>query len=213
MSKKRLQLSIPKENLPPVKSRFDFTMNDEDFEEYTRGFIPHTTIADTNKCVKLFQDWMKERNALFPKDRVPEDILTFQDKSALCKWLCKFSTEVRKKYGTCYPPKTIHHYLMGIQRHIRLQTKTPVNLITDTEFLQLRNLLDALYRKLHSSGVGTSIKKTPVLTDEDEETLWTSGILDPETPQGLLNCVFFKRKKFLSQRGCGTSGLEAVSAH
>ena len=29
------------------------------------------------------------------------------------------------------------------------------------------------------------------LTDEDEEKLWLSGVLNFETPQGLLNCVFF----------------------
>ena len=39
--------------------------------------------------------------------------------------------------------------------------------MNDKEFIKLRNLLDTLFRKLHS--VGTSSKKTPVLGDDDEE--------------------------------------------
>ncbi len=64
--------------------------------------------------------------------------------------------------------------------------------MSNPEFLPLRNLLDCLYQKLHSAGIGTSVKKTEVLNDEDEEKLWASGVLNPDTLQGLLNCVFFK---------------------
>ena len=74
-------------------------------------------------------------------------------------WLCKFASEARKKDGEPYHPKAIHHYIMGIQRHIRQTTKSSVNLLTNPEFLQLQNLLDALYRKLHTAGIGTTIKE------------------------------------------------------
>ena len=52
---------------------------------------------------------------------------------------------------------------MGIQRHIRQTTKSSVNLLTDLEFLHLQNLLDALYPKLHTAGIGTTIKKASIL--------------------------------------------------
>ena len=196
MARRRL-LSTGKEN----SKRFDFALDDDDFEEHTRGFVPATTAADTQKCMKLFEDWKKERNSLFPGDKVPEDVIVSDDKGKLCKWLCKFSMEARKKDGTHYPPKTIQHSLMGIQRHIRLQKQSTINLVSDPEFLPLRNLLDSLYRKLHSAGIGTSVKKTEVLSDEDEETLWASGVLNPDTPQGLLNCIFFLNGKNFCLRG------------
>ena len=66
-----------------------------------------------------------------------------------------------------------------------------VNIISDVEFRPLRNLEDSLYRKLHGAGVGATVKKTEPLTSNDEEQLWSSGILDPSSPQGLLNCIFF----------------------
>ena len=54
--------------------------------------------------------------------------------------------------------------------------------------MQLKNLL---YRKLHSQGIGCSVRKTEVLSNDNEEKLCISGVLNPDTPQGLLNCVFF----------------------
>ena len=76
---------------------FDFSYDDDDFETYTRGFVPTTTATDTQKCVKLFNDWKKEWNLCFPSDSVPEEILLDDDKTKVCKWLCKFGLQVRKK--------------------------------------------------------------------------------------------------------------------
>ena len=107
--------------------RFDFMLDDDDFEEeHTQGFVPVTTAADTQKCIKLFEDWKREWNSLFPADKVPEGIL-LTDKGHQGKWLCKFSIEARKKDGTHCPPKTIQHYLMGIQRHIYTCRTSPTS--------------------------------------------------------------------------------------
>ena len=192
--------NIPEKRCSLAKNRFKFD-DDDDFEQYKKGFIVKNTADDTQKCLKLFNEWKNERNAMFPNDPVPQDILQGGNKVELCKWLSKFAIEVRKKDGSPYPPRTIHHYLSGIQRHIRTEEKLEINLMNDKEFIELRNVLDTLFRKLHSEGVGTSSKKTPVLGDDDEEQLWTSGVLDPETPQGLLNCVFFLNGKNFCLRG------------
>ena len=93
---------------------------------------------------------------------------------------------------------------MGIQRYIHTEKNNNLNIINDSTFLPLKNLLDSLYRRLHSEGVGCSVKKTEALTDNDEDSLWTAGILDPHTAEGLLNCVFFLNGKNFCLRG----GLE-----
>jgi hypothetical protein len=196
---KRSQL--PSKDLPPSKGRFNFDVEDDDFEELTRGYVPPNTANDTQKCVKLFTDWQSTRNQSFPDNPVPDKILESKDTGQICKWLCRFATEARKKDGTPYPPKTIHHYIIGIQRYIRQKMKTSVNLLADPDFLPLQNLLDALYRKLHAAGVGTTSKKTPVLTMEDEKHLWESKALNPDTPEGLLRSVFFLNGKNFCLRG------------
>ena len=68
------------------------------------------------------------------------------------------------------PAKRIHHYLLRIQQHICQITKAPINHLTDSEFLESANLLDALYRMLYVTGfVMLSKKKTAALTTEDED--------------------------------------------
>lgn len=61
--------------------------------------------------------------------------------------------------------------------------------------------MDVLFRKLHLAGVGTTVNKTPVLSQLDEDQLWASHVLDPDTPQGLLNCLFFLNGKNFCLRG------------
>ena len=198
MAKRTSQSSDPG---PSAKtSRFQFASDDDDFEELSRGYVPQNTSADTQKCLKLFNEWAEERNKRFPQQKVPQNIILSDNLGDLCQWLCRFSTKIRKKDGTRYPPRTIHHYLMGIQRYIRTEKNSSVNIITQSEFNPLKKLLDALYRKLHSEGLGCSLK-TEAVTEEDEEQLWAKRILDPETPQGLLNCVFFLNGKNFCLRG------------
>ena len=181
---KRLPLDA-RDSVPSAKTRFNFDSNDDEFEQYKQGFIAENTADDIQKCLRLFNEWKKERNSVFPNDLMPQDILKDGNKVKLSKWFSKFATEVRKKDSFPYPPRTIHHYLCSIQRHLRTKEKLEINIMNDKEFIELRNVLDNLFCKLHSEGVGTSLKKTPVLDNDDEEQLWRSGVLDPETPQGL----------------------------
>ena len=83
----------------------------------------------------------------FPSNKVPANILLADDHTLPAKWLCWFSTEARKLDSELYPPKTLQHYLMRIQRHTRKQKEKQINLMTVRGFIVLRNLLDSLYRK------------------------------------------------------------------
>ena len=119
------------------------------------------------------------------------------NKKRTCEWLCWFATEIRKNtdHRIIAKQATISWASRGISN------RAPINFLTNAEFLQLRNLLDSLYGKLHASGVGTSTKRMPALTADDEDKLLTSKVLNPEMPQGLLNCVFFLNGKTFCLRG------------
>ena len=98
---------------------FNFDLEDDDFEDMCRSFVPKNTMADTDKCVQLIQSWEQARNVPFSSDEVPAEILLTDDYTLLTKWLCRFSTEARKIDGEPHPPKTLQHYLMEIQHDIR----------------------------------------------------------------------------------------------
>ena len=52
-----------------------------------------------------------------------------------------------------------------------------------------------LFCELCSKGLGSQSKPTEILTSEDEEKLWATGLL---TPKSLLNAViFYTNKNFL----------------
>ena len=185
-------------------SRFSFDLDDDDFEQLSRGFVPENTAADTQKYLKLFQDWVEERNSRFPEHKVLENILLSDDLRELCKWLCRFCTEIRKKDGSRYPPRTIHHYLMGIQRHIRVEKKSSVNIISQSEFVPLKKLLDVLYRKLHSEGLGCSLQKNEAVSDEDEEQFGLNVFLIQRHPR-VSSIVFFSSMEKTSVYAVGLS--------
>jgi hypothetical protein len=82
-----------------------------------------------------------------------------------------------------------------------LAPKKEINLLGDPEFSTLKNVCDTYYRQLHSSGIGTEVQSTAVLTDVDEDRLWTSGVINLTTPCGLANAVFFYNGKNFCLRG------------
>ena len=54
---------------------------------------------------------------------------------------------------------------------------------------------------LRSVGVGREVKHARVLTKDDEEKLWQSGVMDTKTPKALQNAAFFIVRKMFSLRG------------
>ena len=91
---------------------------------------------------------------------------------------------------------------MGLQRQVHsLHPGKPVNFFSGPAFHHLQKVCDAFYRGLHTMGIGADLKATEVLTKDEEETLWKTGVLNTETPDGLLNAVFFLNGKNVCLRG------------
>ena len=84
------------------------------------------------------------------------------------------------------------------------------NLFSDQEFKLLKNLCDSVFKKLHSKGIGASLKTTAVLSSDDEKKLWDTNVLNLETPIGLLRTVFFfyNGKNFCLQGGTEQCNLK-----
>ena len=82
--------------------------------------------------------------------------------------------------------------LAGLQRHMRLvKPSEEMKIFQDVAFKSLRNVCDSVFKKLHSKGIGTEAKATPVITANEEDVLWNKKILELDSPIGLLRAVFF----------------------
>ena len=102
-----------------------------------------------------------------------------------------------------YPPSTLHQLLCGILRRMReLNPNCPTFLDkSDNRFRNLQGTLDSYFHKLHSEGIGRKVKHAEVITTDEEDQLWESGVLNVTTPRGLQNAVFYTIGKLFCLRG------------
>ena len=175
----------------PDDDRFDFNITSDDLSKFMEGNTPANTEKSTSWAIRNFEEWQRARNVKFPNDTCPEDIFVQPDKSKICEWLCKFISETRKSDGEEYTPRSLYLILAGIQRHIRkLRPLDTINIFEDVQFKALKNVCDSIFKRLHRKGIGIETKETAVLSRDDEDTLWDKGVLDLDTPKGLLRAVF-----------------------
>ena len=64
-------------------------------------------------------------------------------------------------------------------------------------------ICDCVLKKLHSKGIGASLKTTAALSAGDEKKLWDTNLMNLKTPIGLLRVIFFCNiGKFLPTGWC-----------
>ena len=61
--------------------------------------------------------------------------------------------------------------------------------------------LDVHFNKLHSSGIGRQVNHADVISKQEENKLWESGVLGDSEPKSLQNKVFYTFGKMLCSRG------------
>ena len=171
--------------------------------EAKKGYVPPNTLKSTAWAVRVFEDWRKQRNAKSPSKIIPDNVLLTGDNASLCEWLCVFCKEARKVDGEPYTPRSISQLLAGIQRYIRRETDSGITLVNgkDPVFQPLHRLLDSLFRDLHAQGIGATRRRSSTLSKDDEDRLWSMGVLGVKTPEALINAVFFHNGMFAILHG------------
>ena len=105
--------------------------------------------------------------------------------------MTRFILEVRKRDGSVYTPNTLHHITAGVMRHLRWNGRQDIDFFRASEYNNFRQSLDAEMKRLQSLGIGAKKKQAKVLTEAEEELLWTEGLLGGKTPRMLLDTVVF----------------------
>ena len=210
-AKKRKSLSLKKpgkENSNPA-ARFDDAFaaaSDDQYDQLAKGFVPKNTGKCTNWALNNFSEWCRQRNARFPdQDQCPEDLITETpyDNAKLCHWLCRFVAETRQKNGAKYPATTLYQLLCGLNRFMHSVDPRAPNLvdIKNPDFHQLHSTMDSVFHSLRMEGVSVQVKHAPIITKEEENLLWSQGILNLSTPLCLLRAVFYSNGKIFCLQG------------
>ena len=150
--------------------------------------IPATTAADMKYCVKIWNQWCSHRLVKYGDVIPPLDHPELTVKS-LAENLSSFIFEVRKQDGTEFPPDSLHHIVSGIQRFLRWNGKPEIDIYKDPGFADFRICLDSEMKRLQRAGLGSKKKKAKPLTAEEEELLWTKGLLGSGSPQALVDTM------------------------
>ena len=214
-----LRLRMDKENIDPdsdfkplkrkkvskcePSKRFKTATSEEEINVITKGYIPNNTKRSTSWSVKVFNEWRCAREGL---KKCPENLFQSPVPEDLNYWLPRFINEVRKSDGDPYPPRSIHQILAGLQRHmLDLNYCSPKFLDRQNKmFKPIHGACDSVYHSLHSSGVGTSVRHTSVITPLEEKKLWDSRIFGICDPKSLQRTVFF----YIGKRFCIRGGEE-----
>ena len=164
--------------------------------EYSKGFTPDNTAKNTRWALNNFYEWVTWRNGKEgATDLVPSDLLENGSPVDVL--------ETRNQKGGKYPTSTLNLLLAGIRRHmVSVNPKAP-NILDekDPTFAGLRGVRDRVARELRGDGIGTEVKHAPAISYEEEELLWSTGVIGFETPTSLLNVMFYNNGKVLMLRG------------
>ena len=118
----------------------------------------------------------------------------------LAKSMEMFVLEVRKKDGTEYVPSTLYHMVCGIMRHLRASGDISIDFFKNDEFIDFRSTLDGEMKRLTAKGLGATTKKVECIEIDEEETLWSKGILGDHSPSSLLNTIFYMNGLYFALR-------------
>ena len=128
------------------------------------------------------------------------DVQSLTSKEMLDKSLAKFFANAKKKDGTRYKANALLSLRLGLRRHY-LDT-FGFDIVNDESFSYSSKVFKAAVKDLRRQGLG-SVKHHIPITRADMTKLYSGDtvVFYTDTPNGLLNKVWFEVMYFLCRRG------------
>ncbi len=148
--------------------------------------VPQKTRQDTTWCVNQWENWTRWKNSLTSIgqfEAIPSSPITSLSRETLAKYMAMFTLEVRKKDGSEYIPGNI---ICGLMRHLRACGDVSIDFFKNGVFADFRSILDGEMKRLRTKGLGTCTKKAECIDTDEEDVLWTKGILGDHSPSAFL---------------------------
>ena len=170
--------------------RFGNPVSEADILEKIDGIIPRYTKKTTLWSVKTWHKWAEHRQN--SGSGVPPELDGISN-ADLNKWLAWFIVEARNQQGEEYRGGTLYSLCSGIQRYMREKRKgaEPLDIYKDSSFEFFRKAFDGTLKELRQKGIGTTVKRAEIISEEVEEKMWREGCLGDDTPKKLLDTLVF----------------------
>ena len=165
-----------------------YELSEEEINAFIHEQRPKNTVNKTTCDVKKFEAFLSKRGDNRKVCNIPPNELN--------RLLRPFFLAMRKKDRSEYEPSTIDSVFRSLDRHLR-DTQYPCSLINDHAFQSTRALITAKKKQLvEVHGKGQRPNAATALSYEEENKLWEEGKLGTDTPQTLLNTVWFYNNFF-----------------
>ena len=128
------------------------------------------------------------------------NVAELQDKEVLDKSLAKFYANAEKKDGSKYKANALLTLRQGLRRHYL--DKFGFDIVNDKSFSYSTKVFKAAVKDLRRKGLG-SVKHHVPITRADMSKLYSGDtiVFYTDTPNGLLNKVWFEIMYYLCRRG------------
>ena len=103
--------------------------------------------------------------------------------------LSHFILEVRKKLGKEYPAETLYEIVICLQLFMIMNGR--VFKLLEEKFACVHNTLDNRMKQLTKMGCVKPRNKARIITLEEEEMLWQSGVLGSDSPKQLIETLLY----------------------
>ena len=157
------------------------------------------TMRKIDQAFKRFSQWMETKENPSSLQGILE-----MDPVLLDQFLGAFLIDLRgtDKSGRAfeYEPDTLSSYLRGIAKKLELAGYGH-DIFKDSFFKTTRNVLASKRRSLKQQGKGNKPNRADAVSLADEEKLWELGVMGMDTPESLLNLLWFATTKLLGFRG------------
>ena len=144
-------------------------------------------------CYLFIVEWLSERG-----QNTDFENLSKEDLDAL---LTTFYAEARTVAGKMYSRSALIGIRSSINRHLQSPPyNRSLNISTDESFMSSNQVLKAMMKKLKSEGKDTS-KHHDSIDEGDIRKMYATNVLSNDTPDHLLNKVFFEILLHFGRRG------------
>ena len=152
--------------------------------------------------------WALERNSLPLEQRKADDFTVVPEYDTLytlcdlklCFWLSKFVHEIKKKDGSEYPLNTLDQICAGLQRASRENGLPELKMFRNPRYKLFQDSIDSRMKALTRTGLGVNVKQAKPISGDEEEILWSKGLLGEDDPRTLVNTLVYLFGKYFSLR-------------
>ncbi len=179
-----------------MSSRFN-EINEKDVDEFNETEENQNTKRKTELDVNLIHSYIaNEAGGHVNRPPKMEEL----SPSQLDTYLSKFLLAVRKKNGEEYEPTTLRGFISSVERYLK-KHRYCESVVTGQSFSRTRETLRSKQKQLKRDGKGNKPFEAASLTQEELEMLYSSGAFGCNSPQALINTLWYNNCLHFGLRG------------